>query len=440
MKQRNHLKLILLLAAFSAGAVGELRHLAANRLVAGGDVADAASTNVMFTAAGAAKAPVADGFRTAVLDSLHEPDPTRRAIAFGNSFSEWFQHDREAALDWLRQMPPGNEYTQGLFIALPAICKSDPQRALVLAASMATTHEQMAVYNVMFDQLAKDNLAAAAGWVQSVPAGEARENALRTVADNWNRNDSAGALDWAKNLEDAGERTSATESVLTMLAATDPQRAADLASQNLSGEALNRVLQKSLANLATVNPQAAADAVSKLPAGETQTATAIAVARALAAADPAAAIAWLQTLPAETQPVALNNTLDLWLQQDAGAAGKYVSELSAGSAQDAAVSHLAESWAEKDPAAAIAWAAGLSAGPAQNAAIISLTSGWARSDPAAAVRWTAELPADNAARSEALKGAYSYWEMADATAAATYLGGLSESDRNTIKPATVAAK
>jgi len=439
MKQRSRFKWMLLAVGGAVAAIG-LHHLAGNHAEPTNVAGQTGATVLTNAVAGESTAPATDVFRAAVLASFRETDPALRSVAFGKSFNDWFQHDPEAALDWLRQMPPGNEYTQGMFIALQAICKTDPQRALVLAAGMATTHEQKFVYHALFDQLAKDDLASAAGWLRSVPEGEARANALRTVADNWSGKDVSGALNWSKNLEDAGERTTATESILISLAVTDPQHTIDLASQNLEGGALDRVLEKSLKELAAENPQAAAEVVSKLPEGELQKNSAMAVARALAAQDPVAAVNWVQTLPADTQPVALNNSLDMWLRQDAVAAGKYVSEMPAGPAQDAAVSHLAENWATKDSAAAINWAESLSNASAQDAATISLASGWARIDPAAAVRWTAELPAENPARITALKGAYSYWEMADAAAAATYLGGLSETDRKAIKPETIAAK
>ena len=168
--------------------------------------------------------------------------------------------------------------------------------------------------------------------------------------------------------------------------------------------------------------------------------SALVVARALAAQDPAAAVNWLLTLPANMQLVALNSTLDVWLKQDAPAAGNYIAEIPAGAVQDAAVRQFAENWAEKDPAAAVNWAGSLSNASAQDAAVISLASGWARIDPAAAVHWTAGLPTDDPARAEALKGAYSYWELADKTAAENFLETLSAADRAALKPLSLAQK
>jgi len=422
VKSPRHFWLVLTAVSLLA-AVGIATHLFTGKLIRAAAAQTATESGVATNFVGvAATTPAeADSFRAAVLEALHETDPLRRSLAFAEAFAAWFQHDPESALAWLRRMPRGSEYTQGMFMSLQAICKTDPQRAFALAGEMAVTHEQLVIYNVLLDQLAQNDLSLALDYLRSVPAGEARVNALRAVADGWAGKDPSAALDWAKNLDDAGEHAAMMESILTTLATSDPRRVMDLASANLDGGALDRVLEKSLKQLAVLDPQSAADAVSRLPEGDLQKNSAMAVARSLAEMDPAAAISWQQTLPADSQPVVLNNVLDVWLKQDPATAGQYVAQLSAGPVQDAAVSRFAENWAVKDPAAAIAWAGSLPGGSAQNAAVISIASGWARVDAATATQWAASLPVDNPARAEALKGAYSYWKLADVAAADNYL-------------------
>ena len=344
-------------------------------------------------------------------------------------------NESDAAREHLRQMPPGNERDQALISALQEIGQRDPRRALALAAELAVTREQKAVYHILFDDFAKRDLPSAVDLLKLAPEGEARENALRTVADHWSAKDFSGALDWAKNISDASERSAATESVLMSLAVTDPKRALDLAAQNLDSAARDRVSEKSLRRLVDTDPSAAAKIIAALPEGEPQRNAAMLTARARAVQNPAAAIAWLQNLPAATQPVVLNNVLDVWLKSDANAAAKFVAQMPAGSVQDAAISRFAENWAVKDSAAAMAWAQTLPGGSAQNAAVISAASGWARTDAAAATQWAQTLPVENPARGEAWRGAFSYWELADKTAAQKFLEKLSAADREILKPA-----
>src|SRR4051812_39524489 len=52
--------------------------------------------------------------------ALRIPDPRQRAQEFGMLLIQWIQSDLDAALAYVRQMPRGNEYSQGLFMVLDA--------------------------------------------------------------------------------------------------------------------------------------------------------------------------------------------------------------------------------------------------------------------------------------------------------------------------------
>ena len=84
-----------------------------------------------------------------------------------------------------------------------------------------TTREQAAIYNVLFDTFARENPATAAARLALVPAGPARENALRALAGVWLRADVPAALAWAQQLPSA-DRAPALESALHELARTEP--------------------------------------------------------------------------------------------------------------------------------------------------------------------------------------------------------------------------
>jgi hypothetical protein len=430
------------MAAIVLAAVGLAAWRLANRHAAG-IFRTNDSTNELSAAAAVPAAMVTVDYRAGVLAAFRELDPAQRSMLFARNFDDWYQHDPQAALAWLRQMPPGSEYNLALLRVLRDIGKTDPQRALALAGEMAATHEQKFIYSELFGQLAQADPAAASNWVRTAPAGEARELALRAVADRWVVQDSAAALDWAGNLEDAGERSVAMESVL-LSQASAPNGNVDeviaLAEKNLTGDALDRVLQKALTALIATDPQAAANDISQLPAGELQGTLAMNAARALAAQDPSLALNWLQTLPVDSQTPVLNNVLDVWLKQDATAAGKYIAAMTGGATQDAVVSRFAENWAERDPNAAITWAQSLSSDTAQSAAVISIASGWARSDAANATRWAMSLPEGGIARAGAARGAFSYWELADAAGADNYLKSLPQSEQFLLKPSTLAQR
>jgi hypothetical protein len=367
-----------------------------------------------------ASAKSASAASRAALDAARAlRNPSQRALEFGRALQAWIAQDPEAALAYVRQLEPGADYTQGVLMVLSAIGRTDPDRALVLATEMVKTREQRAIYSALFAQLAATDPATAVSRLALVPAGEARDNALRAVADGWAHSDLPAALAWAQKL-DAKDRTPAMESVLSTLLATDPLRAIDLAQQTLGGAAFERTLVTALQVLTQTDPKAAASLVSTLAPGQVQQEASFAVARALAVESPTEAVTWAQTLPpGDLRGKVLNNILDIWASQDALAAGQYVLQMSVG--QEQAAAHLATLLAG-NPTQAVAWVQSLVNAPARQAAQVNLASAWAQQDPAAAARWAGSLPVD--VRTQALNGALSYWALQDSDAARNYIFGL----------------
>src|SRR4051812_29361066 len=63
-----------------------------------------------------APAPQSAGPEVRLNAALRIPDPRQRAQEFGMLLIQWIQGDLDAALAYVRQMPRGNEYSQGLFM------------------------------------------------------------------------------------------------------------------------------------------------------------------------------------------------------------------------------------------------------------------------------------------------------------------------------------
>ncbi len=368
--------------------------------------------------------------RQAALDeALRELDPQKRGIAFGRLLALWLDEDMEGALAFVKGMPQGAQYNEGLFMVLECVLKSDPERAVTLAGEMATTGEQRHIYSALFAQIAQRDMNAALNLLELTPTGEGRDNALRAIASAWSDKDVNAALNWAQTLGDTNERNAVIETSLISLARQDPQQALTLAGQSLGGGALERVVATSLKQMIQDNPQSVSELINDLPAGELQTQVTLDVARALAAQQPETALEWLQSLPSgELRQAALNNVLDLWNRQSPADAALYVSQIPAGDDQDAAVSHLSLGYGAANPAAAMQWAETLPSDSARTTAVVNIVSGWAENDPAAATLWAQNLTPDNPARLEALRGAYTYWVLEDANAAGNFAGTLPKAE------------
>lgn len=377
--------------------------------------------------------PAVHSYRDALDLALEETDPIDRSMAFGRLFNEWFASEPDAALEYLRGLPPSPEYTSGMLLALTAVGKSDPSRALALAQRFATNDEQQVVYSVLFDTFARRDLRAAEQLLGEAPPGVARESAIRALAARWADDNLENALVWAQQLKEPADRAPAVETALFSLAALDPWRALDVAARDLDGEPLERTVARVMQRLGEIDPEQAGRILKILPEGETQTHIAFDLARTLAASNPVSATAWVSNLPdEETRRLALNNVLDVWVDRAAADAQSFVAKMPAGGGQDAAAAHTAVRLAGSDPLAAARWAETLASESARRAALVGVATGWAQQDAPAAARWAAELPTASPARAEAIYSAVSYWALSDADAATAFA--------KKIKPASARAE
>jgi hypothetical protein len=352
---------------------------------------------------------------------------------FGRILRAWMEVDLEAALAYVRQLPTSSsDYTQGILLVLETIGLHDPDRALALARELTYTREQLAIYSSLFARLAEQNLAASVQQLARVPAGAARENAVRALIDRWVRSDLPGALAWAQGLPDAPEKAVALEVALGEMAVKDPLQAIDLAQKSLTGPALERTVYDALQKLSATDPQGAAGLVSLLPPGEMQKLAAVNVARPFAAQNVQAALTWAKTLTDDTvRGLALNRILQTWAASDVSAASAYVAALPAGSDQHDAAVYLAGQLAAANPQNAITWAQALPDAATRPAALANAANTWAQRDPAAAARWVTEQSPATLANlgPETLNGALSYWVLQDAAAAQAFVQTLPSSNQ-----------
>ena len=352
--------------------------------------------------------------------ALSVEDPARRSQEFFPKFAALLNRDFAAALAYLRGMKRGPEFPQALMMAVDAATRRSADEALALASELAKTRDTAHIYSALFDRFARENPIVAAGRLDQIPAGEARENALRAVADAWNRSDPPAALAWARALPAESDRTIALESILRGLALRDPARAIEEASKLLKAPVLERVLQTAFQQLANADPERAARLLENLPPGDAQTLVTMDVARALAMRDVPAALAWVKTLPIEfTQWLATTNILFIWGSRDLPAAARYVTELPPGGGLDYIAGQFANLMA-RQPREGIAWAEALAGESARDAAFVTIASIWAQQSPVEATTWALGLPGEPL-RGNALAAAHSTWRAVNPAAAQAWL-------------------
>ncbi len=353
---------------------------------------------------------------------LGETDPGKRSGDFGRLLKQWFRDDPEAALAYLRTVPRGAEYTNGILIVLGGIAETDPERALKLAADMASKPEEWIVYNALIAAIAAKDINLAHALLDHIPAGDPRTNALRALFSQWAYQSPEAALAAATASPDPTERAIAVESTLAILTRNDPAKAATLAAQLLTGIQRDRVIANCIRQIEEDDPLAAKSMLDLLPAGESKSEATLRLIRSLAAQDTPAALAWVESMAGSPlQGIALRNLLDVWSLTAPDDASAHVAAMPPGPAQNTAAAHLASLLATTNPTSAITWAETLASASAKNAALAGIASAWARKDPAAATRWAAGFPPDSPLRTETLRGTLSFWALANPAGAADFL-------------------
>ena len=361
-----------------------------------------------------------DDARNALDAALQNPDPRERARLFGELLQRWLQRDPEGALSYVRTLPRSSESSQALLQVLHVLGRRDVDRALLLARDLIRGREELPFYSGLFDRLARENLPGALQKLDAVPAGEAREYAVRALTDVWTRADANAALAWAEQQKDSAVRTAALESVFNEMSMRDPARAVELARKSLKPPALDRTVSRAIQILSSTDPNRAAGLVDLLPPGDLQTMSAVTVAQALANRNLPHALDWVKTLSIDyTRWIALNGVLTIWSQKDSQAAARYVLDMPPGQPLEFAARHLAFLLAA-NPRDAVMWAEALPSDAARGAAYPMIASSWAQRAPAEAVKWAATLREDWQ-HADSITAAFSYWMLLDPKAAQTWL-------------------
>src|SRR3569833_3107565 len=146
---------------------------------------------------------------------------------------------------------------------------------------------------------------------------------IRKLADVWSQTDALGALAWVQQLPDGPDKENALLTTRYRLASQDPE--------------------------------AAATQIVNLDESDSTSSLVAAVAEGWALKDPAKALAWTDTLPDSEKTLAMAKLVKAWAGRDPATAANFVAQLSAGEMQNEAARSVISSWANRDPEAAAAW-------------------------------------------------------------------------------------
>lgn len=222
----------------------------------------------------------------------------------GGVAAQWGDADANQAVKWVRSLPDGAAKSE-------ALAQVDYQ----LRKSV--------------DKLAANDPQAAAAWVRGLPADEAVEGAMTSLAKTWAQKDPAAAVAYTASLAPGNARNRATAAAVSTWAFAQPVQAAQWVGQLSEGPVRENAMEALLAAWANNDAGAAAQWLQDLPETRSRDVAINAFAAAVTQREPSSAFQWAETISDPTlRNQQLQNVAGIWLQRDPVAAKSKVAQSS----------------------------------------------------------------------------------------------------------------
>jgi hypothetical protein len=229
------------------------------------------------------------------------------------------------ALDFAeKELPPGEERTQAVKMALQSWLYSDPQAAVAYAAKSADT----------------------------------KPDDLRELARNWAHQDPDGALTWARGQPTVLARDAYVSGAMSGLANHDLQRAAKLLAQVLPGDLQRKAAADIAGSWAAQDPAQAAAWAAQLASEQSRRDAASRFAQVWALQEPAQAAAWIERMPPGTmRDSAVGAFADQVAGVDPAGAIQWAETIADETRRENVLKRNFDRWRRSDEPAAEAWLA-----------------------------------------------------------------------------------
>jgi len=319
----------------------------------------------------------ADGVGPNAMDALLTKlnaieDSQLRAEIRGALLASWAERDVKGMLDWFGKRKAEDElHQQARHALVEDFGERDPTAMLSWMEHSLPESVRAELYGPFFQQWAKTDPAAAAGKLRQLAdasqANPAEWNEMvGQVVAVWAGTDLNGALAWIQSLPEGATKLQALTEISYRWTEVSPQAAAAYAARENDPALLKLVAGK----WAEKDPQSAAAWAAKLPPGQEQDDATVNAAVVWAQKDPAAAAAYATSLPtAETREQAVMAVISAWSQTAPAQAAAWVQQLPENTARSQAMGQLMGTWAGTDAAAASQWLKTLSPSASRDYAV-----------------------------------------------------------------------
>jgi len=104
-------------------------------------------------------------------------------------------------MEWIQTLPEGSAKRNALQSVSWQLAQNDPKSAVDFISNMPASRERDNFIGQVASQWSQSDLNGALAWVQQLPEGRARQDALNNLAPQWAQLNPQGAFDFAQNLQ-----------------------------------------------------------------------------------------------------------------------------------------------------------------------------------------------------------------------------------------------
>lgn len=398
------------------------------------------------------------------LAMLEEMPPGQvRGNMLGSISSAWMTHDSDAAMVWINGLPAADR-SKALQNITWQLGQDDPAKAAELLSSLPVNNQNSHQYSQLAGQWAQQDLEAARKWVETLPAGRTREQAMSgiisTLAQSdpakaaailgdavvtnqnsnqvgmivgaWIKTDQTAALAWLDSLDLRGD---AQQSVHSQFLQNWVGEDAPAASRYALGIQDEKSRQQAISSLVGAwgrnDPQAAKEWINNTLEGDSKNSSLNSLIRSLSHQDYSTALQYYQEATANLAPEAIEKTFGStasqiarnWVQYDPKAAGQWVMSLPEGESRTSSVRSMVDDLGDYDIKGAAEFVNTLGAGKERDQAVASLVSDLGnQGDPQSAFDWAASV-SDASKRESMIRSAANQWKEYDLAAARAAVAG-----------------
>ncbi len=153
-------------------------------------------------------------------------EPAVRDAALAGVYQQWF-HDKphEAAAAALAEARNGGDLDEVAAVGANGWSLEDWQGAAGWAEKLPTEKERTTAYGALGERLGRDKPQAGAQWMESLPEGPAKDEAIARYVVQVESKDGAGAMAWALTISDEKKRQETSQRVVKSWFARSPASA-----------------------------------------------------------------------------------------------------------------------------------------------------------------------------------------------------------------------